>query len=55
MYNFNWSFICYICKENGYVLYLRTCGSLNSANRKKYWVRKSQIRGSHLLAEGPQI
>jgi hypothetical protein len=30
-------------------MYLRTCGSLKSANLKKDWIRKSQIRKvSHL-------
>ncbi len=39
MNKFNWSFICYICKEKGYVL----------ADVRKFQVRKSQIRkGSHL-------
>ncbi len=37
--NFNWSFICYICKEKSYVF----------ADLRKFQVRKSQIcKGSHL-------
>ncbi len=41
--------ICYICKEKKYVLYLRTCKSLESANHKKDWVHKPKIRKvSHL-------
>ncbi len=32
-------------------IYLQTCGSFKSANRKKDWVRKSQSKGSHLRKE----
>jgi hypothetical protein len=41
-YTISWSFACHICKGTG--MYLRTCGSVKSASRKEYWVRKSQIR-----------